>query len=181
MASNALSDTPTNDIRTPSPTLSPTSTLVDGSPREARTPVRHRPTFARLASVFDGTQQKYDVVKGDDEALNSEREPVSGLGISYGPGAVHARTFSASTAASNIDTSYDPGSGKYAPYDTGSPYWSSTSRGKQSTTSFASTIQHSFSPRSDTQLLHGKPSFTETLKSHYDGMKCVRLLLFNAH
>ena len=147
----------------PSPVLSPTSTLFEDSPRA---PVRHRPTFARLASVMDGDTQRYDAVKDEDDITETpkirETQSSTGLGISYKTNPAEILQFAKPRIVGDVDTAYDPGS----------PYWSSKGP-KHSVSSFQSTLQQSVTSPDDMQPLRGKKSFADTLRMNYEGRLMV--------
>lgn len=178
MASKSSSNIPAGGIRSPSPVLSPTSTLFDRSPREGRNPIRHRPIYARLASVLDSTQQEYDydVVRGEEDTPTSQgADRAVGIGISFGPETTHTRNYSGSTTGDGLDTSYDPGAASTAARGTEAPYGSANPRAKRSTVSFSgSALQQSWSSTPDTLPLRAKSSFTDIVKSQYDGSSSIR-------
>lgn len=136
-------------VLSPSITLSPSSTLVDSSPRS---PIRHRPTFARLTSALDNGQPRYETVKDvDEEADITVSGP--GLGISYRElprEPSHIRNLSGTTEVPDTPTQpfLDP---------------------NKSVASFQSSIRQSQGAQSETYLLRDKRSFTHNLRQHYNG------------
>lgn len=153
-------------VRTPSPVLSPTSTLAENS---ASPPVRHRPTFARLVSVLDESEPKYKVLAKEEDITETpahrETDSPAGLGIKFAPDSHSWENSPGSTLADTLSP-YDPG----AAHKADTPYWSSPGQGKRSVSSFQSSLQHGFASSPDTQPLHGKRSFTDTLRKTYEGM-----------
>ena len=72
------------DFASPSPILTPGTTLFDGSPWS---PVCHRPIFAWLASVLDGSTHRHDALNGgeyaDISSTDGKRYPGPDAGIAY--------------------------------------------------------------------------------------------------
>ncbi|GAB7352167.1 hypothetical protein MBLNU459_g2649t2 [Dothideomycetes sp. NU459] len=158
----------TNEIpdgrSTPSSALSPASTLVEDT---SRSPIRHRPTFARLTSVLDDGQQKYNALKGEEDITETpahrETTSVSGLGIEFSD-SPYTKHSSGASLADTLGISYDPGAG----HDPTTSDWPSPGRTKRAPSSFRSSIQQGFTPQSETQPLRHRQSFVDTLRMTYE-------------
>lgn len=170
MSFNKLSNGQNDTINTPSPTLSPTSTLMEDSPHA---PVRHRPTFARLASVLDESQPRYQGLAKEEDITETpthrEEYSSSGLGISFASKVHSLEDSPGTTLANTLSTAYDSG----APHNPGSAYWSSPGQAKRSVSSFQSSLQQGFTSPSETQPLRVQRSFTDTLRKTYEGMRSL--------
>lgn len=164
--SGALNEARDDIHRSSSPATSPATALIE----LLNSPVRHRPTFARLASVFDGNQLSYDAVKSnEDDITDAVPEHTDGarvgLGISIAPSS-QLSNHASSTSLTGLQDNQKPSphSAAYSETHDGSetaysPYWSPPHLGKRSVSSFQSSLHQSITP-SDTRLLRDQQSAT---------------------
>lgn len=169
-------------VRTPSPALSPTLTLSDGS---AHLPIRYRSTFARFISAMDGTQQRYDARKDQDATRRTESKALNfspGPGISYDD--IEVQVLSDLAATNEAITSYDTDAGEDATMEplsaVSSLHQEPLTPGQQSVSSFQENLRSPhMSSLSAAHLLRSEENSAETPRSTYEGSVQIRSETFD--